>query len=192
MHATPSTRPDFALPTRGEAPRAPVRLEVRHRPALARRPADGWRRARPYAMSGPVRRAFHGIVVAIVPPPPAPSPPDLVERIDAHVRLHMAYMHWTSARGLALVFLLVAWLPVLLLRASRPLHRMPRHRATAFLAALGRSSSPVSRTLVIAVRGSILSAYFDQDEVHAALGYEPLPFLDDRMRRREALEAGTA
>lgn len=181
--------PPRAAPPKPAPQRTTVRLKLRDGRALARRPADGWVRARPYAMSSPVRRAFHGLILAIVPPPPAPAPDDLVARIDAHVRLHMAYMHWTSARGLALVFLLVSWLPVALLWSGRPLHRLPRERAAALLTRLARSSSPLARTLVIAVRGSISSAYFDQDEVHRAMGYEPLPFLRERIARRAQLLA---
>jgi hypothetical protein len=45
----------------------------------------------------------------------------------------------------------------------------------------------VLRTLVLAVRGVILSAYFDQNEVHRAIGYSPLPFLTRRMALRRRL-----
>ncbi|MNC92104.1 hypothetical protein D3C83_84730 [compost metagenome] len=43
------------------------------------------------------------------------------------------------------------------------------------------------RTLVVAVRGLVLSAYFDQDEAHKALGYAPIPFIRERIQRRQLL-----
>jgi hypothetical protein len=49
------------------------------------------------------------------------------------------------------------------------------------------------RTLVFVVRGLILSVYFDQSEVHRALGYDPEAFMNGRIAlRRRLLQGQTA
>ena len=174
----PDSRPVVHLPVHGASPEGP---------ALARKPEDGWRRARPFPMGKGTRRAFRALIHAIVPPPPAPAPPNIIDRIEAHARSHMPYMHWTAAYGLVIAILLLDWLPVLTFKSLRRLHRWPREDAADFLTRLTQSRFQIFRTLVIGVRGSVLSAYFDQDEVHAALGYEPIGFITERIELRQRL-----
>jgi hypothetical protein len=56
-----------------------------------------------------------------------------------------------------------------------------------FLSSLGTSKVQLFRTLLIGMRGAILSAYFDQDEVHRALNYSPRPFITERVELRTKL-----
>jgi hypothetical protein len=41
--------------------------------------------------------------------------------------------------------------------------------------------------MLLAPKACILSTYFDQDEVHRALGYDPKAFMRERVERRRAL-----
>ena len=163
------------------------RLRVTSQVSLARHPVDGWIAADPHPMRPAVRRALHAVIRAIVPPAPAPQPADLVERVELYVRRFMSYMHPLAAFGLMLAFVLMDWSPRLLLRSRHRLQGLGRSEGARILEALVRSRLEVFRSAVIAARGAILSAYFDQHEVHEALGYAPVPFLRERVARRAQL-----
>jgi hypothetical protein len=104
----------------------------------------------------------------------------------------MRYMHPLAAWGFCLCLGLLDWAPRLLLVSARRLHALGRQRASRLLSEMVGGRFAFLRTLVVAVRGLVLSAYFDQDEVHAAIGYAPLPFLRERVERRKALLAAPA
>jgi hypothetical protein len=99
----------------------------------------------------------------------------------------MSYMHPLAAFGLMLAFVLMDWSPRLLLRSRHRLQGLGRSEGARILEALVRSRLELFRSAVIAARGAILSAYFDQHEVHEALGYAPVPFLRERVARRAQL-----
>jgi hypothetical protein len=167
-------------------------LKMSRAGSLARHPADGWVMADPHPMGPWVRRAFHAVIRAVVPPLPAPQPPELVERIELYVRRFMSYMHPLAALGLMIGFVLLDWAPRLLFRSWHRLQGLGRSEAARMLDALLSSRIQLLRTVVVAVRGAILSAYFDQDEVHRALGYSPVPFMRERILRRRQLSAPAA
>jgi len=163
------------------------RLRVTTRVSLARHPADGWIAADPHPMRPAVRHALHAVIRAIVPPAPAPQPADIVERVELYVRRFMSYMHPLAAFGLMLAFVFMDWAPRLLLRSRHRLQGLGRSEGARVLEALVQSRLAVFRSAVIAARGAILSAYFDQPEVHDALGYAPVPFMRERIARRGQL-----
>jgi hypothetical protein len=177
---------------RGATKRRSLTLQRDPRP-LARHPDDGWLLADPYPMSEMVRRALRAVILAICPPPPAPSSAELFDRVELYVRRFMRYMHPLAARGLWLSFLLLDFLPLLLLKGRR-LQKLPREAAARLLTGLSHSTIGFLRLLCVGVRGAILSGYFDQDEVHKVLGYAPVPFISERtaLRKTRLLAAANA
>lgn len=163
------------LPVRG--PRAP----------LTRHPDDGWTLARPYPLGTATRRAFIALIVAIIPAAPAPTAPDMVERVEMHVRRFLSYMPPLAGRAVWACILLLEWAPIFLLQSWHRMHALPPERVSALLTEMVSGRFSFMRNVVVAVRGLVLNAYFDQEEVHRAMGYEPIPFLRDRMERRREL-----
>ena len=153
---------------------------------LARRSTDGWKRAAPYPMGRYVRRVFRFLVECMMPPPPAPNSKELVDEVENVVRSWMPYMLPLSARGLSLSILLLDLAPIFLFVAPRRLHKMRPERASALLSEMVHGRFAFLRLLVVALRGVVMSAYFDQEEVHRAISYRPVAF----MRERIALRAG--
>ncbi len=164
----------------------PRRLAIAGKPTLARHPADRWF-AELYPVGGIVGPAMRGVIRALCPPPPAPSSPEIFDAVERYVRGFMRYMPRLVAFGLAVVFVLLDWSPLWLGKSWRRLRKLDHERAAAVLARLDESRSSTLRTLVVAVRGAVLSGYFDQDVVHRELGYEPIPFLQERIALRESL-----
>jgi hypothetical protein len=156
---------------------------------IERHPKDGWQRAKPYRMGRRARRALRGLIWAICPPPPAPRFPGFTARIELGVRRILPYMHPLTRLLLTLVVLLLDWTPRLLFKSWRRLHQLPPAQASCILESLERGRWHALRTALAAVRGAILSVYFDQDEVHRALDYAPVPFMTDRVRLRLKLLA---
>jgi hypothetical protein len=167
----------------------PRRLVVlgRQDAALMREPKDGWKPAEPYPMSERVREYFRALIRILLPPPPAPQAPDIVDRVEIYVRRFMAHMHPLAARGMWLSIVLLAWAPIFLVRSFRRLHHMQRERASALLGELAESKHNLVRSLVISVRALVMSGYFDQDEVHRAIHYSPVPFIKQRLKLRQSL-----
>jgi hypothetical protein len=154
---------------------------------MKRHPDDGWVLADPYPMRDSTRRALRGLIRALCAPPPGPQLPDLEERLELHVRRMLMYMVPIVARAFVLSVHLVDWSPVWRLRATSRVQRLPRERAERVLSALGVSRFTVVRTLILGVRALVLSTFYDQDEVHRAMGYEPVPFLTERVVLRGRL-----
>lgn len=141
-------------------------------------------------MSGPTRRAFRGLIRVLCPPPPGPTLPDLEDRIELHVRRMLSYMVPVVALGFVVAVHVVDFAPMWRFRAWSRLQRLDRDDAERLLTEMGRSRSPFVRMLILAVRGLVLSTFYDQEETHAAMGWKPLPFLTERIRLRERLLAG--
>jgi hypothetical protein len=99
----------------------------------------------------------------------------------------MRYMHPTVGRGLWLVVLLLDVAPLLFWSTRRRLHKLDDRGIRGVIGRLSHCRWHSIRTAVIGVRGMILSAYFDQPEVHAAIGYHPVEFLKQRLELRERL-----
>jgi len=89
-----------------------------------------------------------------------------------------------------LVIRLLDEMPRLALVSTRRLHALEPERARALLHRLAESPIAPVRELVGAARSIVLSIYFDQDEVHEAMGYAPVPFMRSRIGLRYRLLAG--
>lgn len=157
------------------------------RAPLSRHPDDGWQLAEPGRLGPATLRSLRALIVTLCPSAPAPCSPALFARVELHVRQHMSYMPPLAGWGFRLCLWLLDWAPRFLFVSVKRLHALGRPRASRLLSAMVRGRVALLRTIVVAVRGLVLSAYFDQDEVHEALGYAPLPFLSERVARREHL-----
>lgn len=144
----------------------------------------------PYAMSAPVRRALRAIIGASCPLESGPKVPHLIDKVEHQVRMLMVYMAPLTARGLCLVFLLVNYSQLWRLRGLRPLHRLSRPDAVRCFTDLCHIKLPAIRQLTLAIRATVIASYYDQPEVHFALGYHPNAWVRERLALRRRLMAG--
>jgi hypothetical protein len=121
------------------------------------------------------------------PPAPAPRSQAIIERVEIGVRRMLSYMHPVIAWCMAIGFIVLDWLPVVTLASTARLHRLKIERSSALLSRWSRSRFKALRLLIQGVRGTVLSVYFDQSEVHAAMHYAPAPFMRDRVRLRHKI-----
>ncbi len=180
-------RPEQA-PPRQDTPR---HAESQHAVArLDRHPNDGWVRADPWPMGPNLLRAFRALVTALCPPAEegAPTSPGLLDAVVLQIRSGLPYMHPLTARGVVLIVVLLDWSPLWRFRGLRRLHRVPSDVAAQQLDTL--AGSRLFGKLVVAARAAVLTAYFDQPEVHAAIGYTPVAFMKTRIAARDRLRAG--
>jgi hypothetical protein len=152
-----------------------------------RHPSEGWVLAHRYPMPAFARRALRGVIRGVCPPEPAPQLVDLEDRIEDHLLRFIHYMPAHVALGFCFAVLLLDWAPIWTFSAGRRLQHLERDRAAAIVAKLDQSRSPFLRTMLLGVRGSILSTYYDQDEVHRALDYAPARFIASRIDLRKRL-----
>lgn len=184
-----------AIPSRDHLPEPVGRYVVPERfgkgtAGLERHPDVGRPLARPVAMSPSGRRALHGIVRALVPE--AVAMPDAPARIERHVRRMMRYMPILVAFGLRLCIFAIDQAPRWLGMSTRRLRGLPVGRARAVFERLSQSRFVIVQTMLYAIRGLVMSTFFDQDEAHAAIGYAPTPFLRSRQTLRNRLLEGSA
>lgn len=159
-------------------------------PALERRPNDGWILASPFPMGEPARRALRGLIRVLCPPAPAPQLPDLEDRLERETRTLMRYMPLPVAYLLRIAFRLIDNAPRWLFMSRRRLQGMEPTEARAVIHKLANSKFGPIRELAGVARSLVLSIYFDQDEVHKALNYAPIPFMKSRIATRARLLAG--
>lgn len=155
---------------------------------LERHPDVGRSLARPVAMSPSGRRAFHGIIRALVPT--GVDMPDAPQRIERHVRRMMRYMPILVAFGLRLCIFAIDQAPRWLGMSTRRLRGLPVERAREVFERLSHSRIVLVQTMLYAIRGLVMSTFFDQDEAHEAIGYAPVPFLRGRQTLRHRLIEG--
>lgn len=140
-------------------------------------------------MGRATRRAFVALIAAVCPPAPAPASADISMRVEEGARRFIACMHPIVARLLSLCILVLDFLPLLSFRAPRRFSRLSSTEAAHFIRSLSHSRLAPVRILLAAMRGLVLSLYFDQSEVHAAIGYQPVAFMRERLSLRSALLA---
>jgi len=162
---------------------APGGARTESRPRAAARLAD------PYPLGPGARRVLRALVGALCPSLPSLEKSDVLERVDVGARRLLVYMHPVVARGLWLGLFVLDWLPVLTFRSAGRLHKLGPERAGQFVARWARSRVKALRLLVTGVRSLVLSVYFDQRDVHAAMRYAPEEFIQDRARLRRMLLA---
>ena len=178
-----TTRP--AKDVQAEHTHLPVAQAGQPRPS--RPPSMGARFAEPYPLGEHARRVLCALIEALCPPSPAPRSVDLLQRVELGARRLLRYMHPTVARMLSLGLLLLDVLPVLTLASKLRLHRLDRTRSSELIARWAKSPFKVLRLLIQGTRSLVLGVYFDQKEVHAAIGYAPVPFMEGRVRLRADL-----
>lgn len=162
-----------------------VNVPVRH-------PNDGWIMGDVYPMSPFTKRALQGLARAMCPPAPAPQLGDLEARVRLQVGRMLRYMNPLVAFGFCIAVWLLDWSPLWRFESIHRVQSLEPARAADILGRLGFSRVPLVRLLVLGVRGMILSVYFDQDEVHAAMDYAPAPFIAQRIQLRARILEGTA
>jgi len=153
-------------------------------PILERHPDDGWVLARPYPMRRGVRRALRGLIVHMLPPAPSPRSPEMIDQVEKQARIHMVYMPRLVAFGLCIALVFLEWSGRLMFRSRHRLSKMKTEDANKILERLSHSRIPVIATMMLGVRATIMSAFWDQDESHEVIGYNPQPFLVERKALR--------
>lgn len=161
--------------------------EKSHDTLVERHPQDGWCLADPAQLSRGSERAVRGVVWALLPPAPAPRPQDIEERVTRQVRCMMQYMPPALRLGFVVLMRALFWAPLWRLRGFGPLSRLSQREASKTLASVAQSRFFPLRLMMLAPKAIVLSAYFDQDEIHAALDYEPRAFIRERIERRAEL-----
>jgi len=156
----------------------------------SRHPDDGFILADPRPMSRPTLRVLDALIGALLPPPPAPRPEGLEADVVRQVRVMMQYMPPLSARGFVLLMHFLNWSPLWRLRGLLPLTRISDARAGDILTGIANSRFMLVRLLMLGPKGLILSSYFDRDEVHRELRYDPTTFIRQRIDLRKRLLAG--
>lgn len=176
----------------------PAALEPVHRyasfgkgvPELVRHPKDGWTLAEPLPMGSGARKALRGLIRALCPPPPAPQLPDLEDRIEREMRIMVHYTPGFMGWGFKILLRFLDQAPRFLFKSVHRLHRLEPVRAREIFQVLVNSRIAPIRDAAAMVRSLVLATYFDQDEVHVALRYAPVPFMVERMALRRRLLAG--
>ncbi len=159
-------------------------------PTLERDTDPTFQPAVPYPMGRSSTRSLAALVVLICPTTIMNA--DIQARVVAQIRSGMSYMPGIAAWGLRFCFELLDWAPRFLFKGVRRLRGIEPEKARAILHQLSESSLTPIRTLMYAVKGLILNAYFDQEEVHQALNYAPAPFMRERIALRQRMLAGQA
>ncbi len=159
--------------------------------ATVTRPATpAWRLADPYPLRRGTRRAFRSIVRVVCPLEAGIGGDDIVDRVERQVRCLLQYLNPWLARGFWLLALLLDVAPLWRLRGIRRLHTLERDQAADALAGIMHSRSAMVRNAFFPLRAAILSAYYDQPEVQAAIGFAPEPWLKSRVQLRERILLG--
>ncbi len=162
-------------------------------PGDARRhPEDGWRLAEPMPLSARAEALLLHVARALLPPPPAPRGDEIEARVVRHARVMFQYMPPHTAKGVVGALFALDAMPVLTFGGRRRLSQMSPEEASGAIQRIADSPLLPVRMLALAPKGIILSAYFDQPEVHAAVGYEAEPFFRERIALRQRLLRGEA
>lgn len=142
-----------------------------------------------YPLGHTSRSVLRTLVASLCPPEPAPRDAQLLERVADGAQRIMRHMHPAVSRALAAGLWLLDWAPVLLLRRPQRLHELEPVAVNGLLETpLLRAWTP-TQTLMSGLRSLVLGVYFDQPEVHAAIGYAPEAHVAERIaRRREHME----
>lgn len=155
---------------------------------LQQHPNDGWIPADPYPMGNMSVAALTGVVNALSP---AEDPFDRYqERVQAHVRLQMRYMHPLVARVFLLSLHLLDWAPLWRFKSFRRLRHLSREKGSAVIQGMAHSRLGLMRMMVMGVRAMVGTCIYDQKEVHQRLEYAPEPWMKKRIELRKRLVAG--
>jgi hypothetical protein len=156
-------------------------------PRPSRPPSASAPFADPYPLPESARRVLYALICAMCPPSPAPRSTELLSRVELGARRLLRYMHPVVARALSIGLLFLDVLPLLTFTSRLRLHRLDVARASSLVTRWAKSPFKALRLLIQGARGVVLGVYFDQKEVHAALRYAPLPFIESKVRLRAEL-----
>jgi hypothetical protein len=173
-------------------PEAPAFIGRPPETVAGRRPDDDWELSDPQPMGPATIAALRGLIRALCPAPPAPWSEDLAARVELGVRHFLPYMPPIMGHGFGYAVHLLDWSPLWAFAGLRRLQHMERVDAGRVLQRLSTSPIKPVRLLIMAARAAVLSTYYDQDEVHQAMGYHPQAFLQQRADLRRRLLAGEA
>jgi hypothetical protein len=164
---------------------------VRPPAAVAGRiPDDDWQSADPMPVGPTVRRALQGQIRALCPRSPAPWSDEIAQNIERGILIYLRYLPPVMGWGFGPMLVALDLSPLWRLRSFRPLHSWDREAAAKHMQMLSESRFKPIRLMVMAARAAVLSYYYDQDEVHDALDYAPMPFLQQRSDIRRKLLDG--
>ncbi|MGB5809198.1 MAG: hypothetical protein WBG86_01635 [Polyangiales bacterium] len=128
------------------------------------------------------------LIDAIIPS--APRSADSVEAIARHALVTLQYMPRSAAFSLLFAMRMLNWSPLWRLRGVLPLTRLTRDAVRAHLSAVMQSRWLPVRLLMHGPLGLFMSTYFDQDYAHREIGYDPVPFVQERIELRAAWVEG--
>jgi hypothetical protein len=157
---------------------------------ISRHPNDGWPLADPLPLKKGLAKSFRALILALIPDAPAPQWDGMVDQVMTKVLQALRYMHPVTYHGFMWAVRLVDWAPIWRFRSFRRLRSMERARASLFLESLGHSRIALLRQLLMAVRSAVLAIYYDRDEVHKALDYNPVRFMEERVDLRHRMKQG--
>ena len=153
-------------------------------------PNDGWVLASPWPMGPGTQAALDGVVRALCPGPPAPWSPSIAGQTALGTRVFLRYLPPLLGIGFVAALHLLDLAPLWRLRGWTRLRDMDRAAAAALLQSLAESRVKPLRLVLMGARAAVLSSYYDLEEVHEAMGYQPMPFLQRRADLRRRLLAG--
>ncbi|MCC6621889.1 MAG: hypothetical protein IT385_11575 [Deltaproteobacteria bacterium] len=153
-----------------------------------RHPRDAFRFADPWPMSPAMVARFHGLIRAFTPAEPVV--PELEVRIEQQVRRMMRYMQPVIARAFVLALVTLDLAPVWMFKRWARLQDLPRDEAGALLSQIQHGPIGVLADMVMAARAAVLAPYYDLDEVGRHIGWEPGPFMRERIALRARLLQG--
>jgi hypothetical protein len=156
---------------------------------VERHPNDGWTLAEPLPMSAASEQALEGVVRALLPPRPAPRTLELDRRVTTHVRRMLRYMLPPLALGFVLLIRILDLAPLWRFEKLSRLSKLEPAEGSKILQGIATSRFMLLRLMMLGPKAVVLSTYFDQDECHQVLDYEPKGFLRERIQRREVLLA---
>ena len=153
-----------------------------------RRPLDSFEEAQPFPMPAPIQEGLEAIILAVVPPKPAPQVPP--ERIAMALRRFMPYFVRPMAYGFCAGVAMLDTAPIWRLGRFKRLKDLTVAEASDLMDQLATSSLAPIAQLALMFRSAILSMYFDQPEVHDALGFDPEAWMKSRIALRRRLLDG--
>jgi|GEM_PF-2363537 len=151
-------------------------------------PVDAFPDADPFPMPAGLQTALEGVIRAITPPPPAPQVPP--ERIAMILRRFMPHFLRPMAYGFCAGVLMLDTAPMWRKGRMKRLQDLSRQEASDLLHDLAHSRLMPVQQLALMFRGAVLSMYFDQPEVHAALDFDPEGWMRSRIDLRRRILAG--
>lgn len=156
-----------------------------------RHPDDQWKLATPWWMSKGSSRSLRNLI-RLICPEAGPDLSILEDPIEMNVRRMMMFMHPVMGRGLWMLPAMLDLAPIWRLKSLRRLHRLEPKVARKILHGIDHSRIPLISAIMMGIKAAVLTAYFDQDEVHRDLDYNHLSFLKERIALRKKILKGFA